>query len=308
MQGAEPGTPSGSRAASFSYGTSAAGDPFLTESQAAVRPSNFHRMSLGIAIMLPTLMFLLIGVLYAFVYHLSALPIYMLIVACIGVSAIFMIAGLTRTQGIQAGKPMYWFNVGLLCIFAIVSASIVGATNYSRHMSIYWKYEGQRTYSNIAATSPAMSILDAGKITFDSSSQVVTNKVSQYGDYCVAPIVETTSGSDALVQYWAAGLSCCGDSFTCHDVDKSSAHSGLVFLSDDPALEGFQKAASASSLKSAPDALFVMWVDDASAAQLSYFNWGLGTFISSTLIFWVFAFFAGICIHFCTGRLKAKGV
>merc|ERR1719168_484085 len=102
---------------------------------------------------------------------------------------------------------------------------------------------------NVMPEEPALSHLDAGKITFSKDARVDFEVVTGLADgqrYCVAPIVGKSPMT--TVQYWAAGVDCCSQdgNFTCHDVGSKTAHAGLVYLDYGPRrgdLEKFRRAA-----------------------------------------------------------------
>eukprot|EP00928_Gymnodinium_smaydae_P082166 TRINITY_DN65568_c0_g1_i1.p1 TRINITY_DN65568_c0_g1~~TRINITY_DN65568_c0_g1_i1.p1 ORF type:complete len:289 (-),score=45.32 TRINITY_DN65568_c0_g1_i1:185-1051(-) len=272
----------------------AAGDQVFNDE----RPNNFHTMSLSIVIMCPTLMFVFISCSFAFVYHSSAVAVWANVALCVAIAGVFLLVRQTRQ-----GTPMFWFNLGILCLVAVASAVYYGRRNFDRHFGVFWAYEGQRSYSNVSPDEPAASHLDAGRIVFTEGVRVDASRARAFENYCVAPIVGPKAS--AVVNYWSAGVGCCrsteGMEFRCGE-QSPSARSGLVYLDDHPAISGFRRAAASGSgddaAKLGEEALFVQWVLNADKAQRSYYHLGVGSLIWTSVSYWALSILVGVCFHF----------
>merc|ERR1719356_2311357 len=87
--------------------------------------------------------------------------------------------------------------------------------------------------------------------------------------YCVAPV---SSAEDSLqVQFWAAGVNCCGHSraFYCDDAQEPGSGSGVVVptarsrraaLRSSKLYQAAAQASAAHGLQMPPKPLFVHWV------------------------------------------------
>mmetsp|Transcript_71273 Transcript_71273/g.230829 ORF Transcript_71273/g.230829 Transcript_71273/m.230829 type:complete len:297 (-) Transcript_71273:272-1162(-) len=286
----------------------------MESSQASVglqRPQAFHTMSLGLLVMLPTLMFLMISLFVVFLFH-SVQPVIWVVVAiCLLVSLVFMSARKVHMRD----SPNFWLNLGSLCALATVAATAASLYNWQRHLARYWAYEGQRAYTNVLPSEPALSHLDAGRLLFSADARLDFAGAGVHGDsgrLCVAPILG--SAPQATVEYWAAGVGCCGPAgnFSCGAADDNQARGGLVFLTDGAAaglLDGFRRAArhvgAARGLPPSADALFVQWVADPQEAQRGIWGEGMRFLVGSAAAYLGLSVVAGTALH-CCRRAPAK--
>jgi len=279
----------------------------LQASMGPQRPQNFHTISLGLLIMLPTLMFLIISFFMVFLSH-SAQPVIWITVAAFTlVSLIFMNA---RKNGVRDG-PNFWLNLGFLCSLATIASTAAGVYNWRSHTARYWAYAGQRAYSNVLPSVPALSHIDAGSIAFSIDAHLDLTRAASYsGDgrlFCVAPVVG--AAPQTAVNYWAAGTGCCGQggNFTCDAAADQQARSGLVYLQVggfkshdlDSFREAVQVASAAHGLTSSADALFVRWIEDPEQAQRAFWNDGIRFLVCSIIIYFSFSITTGTMLHCC---------
>jgi len=320
--GGFPGGPAGDNFGGYGSASYGGGAPGMSYGGAGrdfpqKRPPYFHTTSLCLLIFLPTGVFLAISLFLATLLHQARAACLMLITICLGMSFLLMAVRNNR------GGPNYWFNLGFLCFVATFTASTAGIWNFDRNLGVYWAYEGQRDYSNVLPNEPALNHLDAGRIRFSSDAKLDFVNSVGYKDgntFCVVPIVGPSPA--APVQFWAAGVDCCGRSgnFTCGDAGKGEVHSGLVYL--EPAYKRFRKdpvdqfrlavreAATLHGLASSPDALFIQWVADPDTAQRGHWKAGVGFLVSSSFVYLAVSVVVGVTLHFGRGpsasRSRAK--
>jgi len=284
----------------------------------AKRPPYFHTASLGLLIFLPAGVFLVISLSVATLLHQARAVCWALLTVCVG-ACLLLMAVRSRRDG-----PNYWCNLGFLCLVATLTASTAGIWNFERTFGVFWASEGQRDYSNVLPGEPALSHLDAGRIRFGPDARLDFANSARYKDgrrtYCVVPIVQGARPAPA-VQFWAAGVDCCGGSgnFSCGDASDRGARSGLVYL--EPAdrlwfgegpLESFRLAATESAkmrgAASSPDALFVRWLAEPDAAQLAFWRAGVGFLVSSSAVYLAVSVVVGATLHFGRGPAWRSGV
>lgn len=277
------------------------------------RPQNFHTMSLGLLVLLPTCIFLLISFLMMYLSHSAQVAIWVAVAVCLLVSLIFMSA---RKTNLRDG-PNFWLNLGFLCLLATVAATAVGVYNWRSHAARYWAYQGQRSYSNVLPGEPALSHIDAGSISFSADARLdlagATGRRADGRLLCVAPVMG--SAQQQVVNYWAAGVDCClpSGNFTCGAAGSSEARGGVVYLRvgrfANADLDGFRRAAeeaaAARGLTSSPDALFLHWVEDAEQAERTFWNDGIHFLVLSIIIYSAFSATIGTMMH-CCRRAPAK--
>mmetsp|Transcript_76687 Transcript_76687/g.222650 ORF Transcript_76687/g.222650 Transcript_76687/m.222650 type:complete len:326 (-) Transcript_76687:80-1057(-) len=301
------GYPGGAYGATgYSGGYGGKGDAILPPS----RPTYFHTVSLGLLVMMPAVMFSLVSLSYGLLFHSMPGICWVLTGLCLAISFLFMLARPVRDG------PRYWFNLGCLCFLATAAANIAGFWNMRRHFNTYWAYEGQRSYTNVSPRELALAHLDAGKILFVNEAHVQQTGAVGIMDegrrYCVAPIV--AGEQPAEVQFWAAGVDCCGADgakFECGEVGNRFAHSGLVYLDYGrrrDQLDMFRKAAAEAGASHgtvpAKDALFVSWVEDLDVAQQTFWSDGVRFLVVSSLLYFGASVVLGTLLHF--GR-RARG-
>jgi hypothetical protein len=266
----------------------------------AKKPSNFHSMSLSFLILVPVFVYFANSSCHIFAYHMPVLK------SCVTalsfcLAALFMVLRQTRP-----GAPMYWFNIGLLCFIACLISLWSCMHNYKGSLEVYYEYEGQTEYTNVVPTEPATAYLDAGKIVFSKGSHIDFSKyasiVSDGTTYCVAPVIGGTLAADTA-SFWAAGLNCCHQNFTCDASLESQARSGLVYLLPKEQ-ELFLSATNRSLTTALQDVLFVRWVDDVDKAEAVYFNAAVGYLSASTVVYLVCSIVIGFCLHFGQRRPK----
>jgi len=230
---------------------------------------------------LPILMFTLISAFITYAFHHSHNLCWMIIVVCAIFSVLMVVLGSAVGELDRSTPILQW--LGLLCICAVFMGVVTGFANYSWYMKTYWVIEESREYYNVLPSEPAGAHADAGKIRFADSARIDTTKAVGYKSghiYCVAPIMDTYSGS--RVEFWAVGTDCCKkrSSFSCDDAATADVFGGLVvqdssFIGQKSNFDFYHlavKEAQASyDLASASEPLFVRWVADPDALQAQMF-------------------------------------
>mmetsp|Transcript_142885 Transcript_142885/g.398077 ORF Transcript_142885/g.398077 Transcript_142885/m.398077 type:complete len:467 (+) Transcript_142885:186-1586(+) len=214
---------------------------------------------------------------------------------CALITAILMATSLSLvalwSRGMRWGSVSL-LGLGLLCLLATVSATVVGHIGWVRYWRQYWWLQtGARTERNSAA-SPAGGQSDTAVIGFwdDKLEQTVggtyvdSDRSAGYKDehfYCVAPVLSPVSAEGTLIRvnYWAIGVDCCqlSGSFLCDDSRRYDSGYGIVLLEEGYPCPGcnaekfasaVRKAESTHGLVSAPGAIFVRWVRSPTVAVL----------------------------------------
>mmetsp|Transcript_87544 Transcript_87544/g.252451 ORF Transcript_87544/g.252451 Transcript_87544/m.252451 type:complete len:336 (+) Transcript_87544:129-1136(+) len=304
----------GSMSSGGAYGVSKGIDPMMQPpSWQPPRPTYFHTMSLGLLVLLPPVKFVAVSLAMVFLYHRLPGACWTLTSLCLSVSVLFMLAPSVRDG------PRYWFNLGCLTFISVVVANVASFWNMRRHFDLYWAYDGQRSYANVAPNDAALSHIDAGKILFSNDAHVdVSAAVGILAGerYCVAPI-RGREPAGRVVEHWAAGVGCCGPAgrdFVCGEVGNRYARSGLVYLDslgpEREPLTFFRKAAleagAAHGAVPSKDALFVAWVEDPDTAQAAFWSQGLRFLLGSSLIYTGVSLVLGVMLHFGRRAEPAK--
>lgn len=144
--------------------------------------------------------------------------------------------------------------LGCLALTAVLISTVVGVYGNLALLQELHRINQGASYFNALPTEAVASKLDATSIVFTNSTRLDPGRFFGYLDasspdvptYCVAPV---TNGEAAFkrIQYWAAGIDCCGQKtpFTCGDASDNQAHGGLLqspMLKDARHVEFFKKA------------------------------------------------------------------
>merc|ERR1719359_636090 len=297
-----------------------------TDQRRRAKGKNEQAVGAALLIGMPWLMFVTLAVLFTFAYHHFYLVVWTLVLAWMCFAFIFMALD---SRGRMGGS---WFLfLGLLCLFAVVNACLVGSYNYWMHMFHYWSFDENRGYTNVLPSEPAAAHADAGKIVFSNTARVDTTRAVGYKSgtvYCVAPILDDTQLD--RVEYWAAGVDCCparGD-FNCDDSWNPKARSGVVILDTsagdasvssgdssigfslfrsrrDYYLKAVRQAEANFGVTSADHPLFVRWVGDPQQIQDDYWRSGVGFLVATVCIYLLISIIAGAVMQMVSKRSAA---
>jgi hypothetical protein len=258
-------------------------------------------------IFLPWIVFFTITLLYAFVYHHFREVVWLASVGFAALAAIFMSLS-SRMDG-------RWYTfLGILTLIAVVAGNIVGAYIYSQFFLQYWAYDANRTYTNVLPSEPAAAHADAGIIRFASSARIDTTKAVGYKSgkvYCVAPVMDETQTS--RVEYWAAGYDCCKQraDFTCDAAAEPNARQGVVifdanswfFTSRREYYElAVKQAEAAYDIVSAPNPIFLRWVENGEEVRDEFAFYGRGFLWASGFVYLFVSVVLGVACSMSSKR------
>jgi hypothetical protein len=265
-----------------------------------------------VLIMVPELLFLVTTGLYAFIYHHSHELVWLLVLGLVALSVTFMAM---ETSG-RFGGGWYMF-LGMLSLVAILAGNICGMYIYSEYFMQYWAYDQNRSYSNVLPSEPAAAHADAGKIEFAPTARIDTTKAVGYKSgavYCVAPVMDETQTS--RVEYWAAGVDCCKQraDFGCGQADVPTAHSGVVILDANSWFStnhdfyklAVKQAEAQYDIVSAPEPIFVQWVDNPAEVEDEFWLKGWSGFIMCGAFYIIPAVVFGLFCGFASKRRAGK--
>uniref|UniRef100_A0A7S4Q8H5 Uncharacterized protein n=1 Tax=Alexandrium monilatum TaxID=311494 RepID=A0A7S4Q8H5_9DINO len=276
----------------------------------------------------PWLLFMWVLLVWLLLRHFSA-------DTCAVLTALLTIATGTMIALWMMGKrwgPVSLLTLGMLCLLAICSGTIVGGIGWHAYWRQYWWLQtGTRPQRQSAATS-AGGMIDAATIGFWNSdtkrtvdgTYVDNLKSAGFKDthyYCVAPVLSpsTDAGTNARVNFWAVGIDCCqrSGSFFCDDSRRADAGYGIVMIGDgypcpDCNMEKFRaaiaKAEALHNLVSMPDAVMLRWVGNPRATELGML-WKALLFIllSGILSFLVFGALGWVAWYYGVGTRAFMG-
>jgi len=166
-----------------------------------------------------------------------------------------------------------YLAIGSLSLTSSLLSVGVGHYVSVKYMNEYQQLASGSMYSEVSPLSNPSQYGDATVLSFTMDAAVSHEDTIGYmhegKTYCTAPILSRTQdrvGTTTAVKFWAVGLDCCGTrtGFHCDDSLDPSAH-GAIIMNEPPA--GFSEAIRMQlpghELESAPGALFVHWVSDA---------------------------------------------
>jgi hypothetical protein len=261
----------------------------------------------GLLILLPWITFFTITLLYAFVYHHFREVVWLASLGFVALAAIFFSLG-SRMDG-------RWYQfLSILTLVAVVAGNIVGVYIYSQFFLQYWAYDMNRTYTNVLPSEPAAAHADAGIIKFASSARIDTTKAVGYKSgkvYCVAPVMDETQTS--RVEYCAAGYDCCKQraDFTCDSAADPKARQGVVifdanswfFTSRREYYElAVKQAEAAYDIVSAPNPIFLRWVDQGEEVQNEFAFYGRGFLYAAAAVYLLVSVVLGVACAMSSKR------
>lgn len=131
--------------------------------------------------------------------------------------------------------------LGFMTLAAVVISTVVGVFCNLAFLQELHRLNQGASYFNVLPAQEVASVADGTSFVFTNSTSVYRAHFFGYIDagspnrpiYCVAPV---TNGEPNFkrIQYWAAGINCCGKKkpFTCGAAEKGSAHGALLLNPD----------------------------------------------------------------------------
>jgi len=245
--------------------------------------------AIGLAL-IPWLAFSCVCLLFAYVYHYMKGFIWFMVIVGSGVCLA------NGSKNFSKTKINWICCCSAACFVAIIMGATTGLTVYDEYIGTYWFYTENHAYTNVLPSNPAGGYADAGELIFADEAHVDTNRAVGYQDvnrYCVAPIID-----DAVVdqvQFWAAGMDCCGQrgGFYCDDSWSEKARSGVVIRDVSVLrqethvqyLQAVRAAEAAFDLVSASEPIFVRFVIDPELVTLNCWRAGVGILFITSMVF-----------------------
>lgn len=181
--------------------------------------------------------------------------------------------------------------LGFMTLAAVVISTAIGVFCNLAMLEELHRLNQGASYFNVLPGQEVASVADGTSFVFHNSTSVNRAHFFGYIDagspnrpiYCVAPV---TNGEQNFkrIQYWAAGINCCGKKkpFTCGAAEKRSAHGALLL---NPDLQGsthqdfFAKAITGAQdkygLVAGNSHLLLEWKEDPMkyTSELWYHSW-----------------------------------
>lgn len=159
-------------------------------------------------------------------------------------SALATLVGLLTVR-LLARRP--W--LGRMLIAAALTGTAGGLHIYYRSMLYYFHYRAAVSYTNIAASQPALMLADAGSVRFTSDSRVDGTRSVGFQSaldatrFCIAPVVDSSMSPTEPVSFFAVGVGCCSwrGRFHCDDAEDASAKGALMSVSPQELVSPFMQ-------------------------------------------------------------------
>lgn len=201
-------------------------------------------------------------------------------------------------------------------LLAVVVGTFIGLFSYDCCIGEYWDSQKLEARENVLPSEPAAAFASAGEIVFADEARVDPSKAVGYKDsrvFCVAPIAG--DGPTDTVQFWAAGIDCCGarDSFVCDDSWNPKAHAGVVIqnktkwsmMNEDlhsQYLKAVKLAEVTYSIASAKKPIFVRWVSDPNQVELNLWRAGMGVMLACIIVAALLCALQAFAVHTIMNR------
>lgn len=144
-----------------------------------------------------------------------------------------------------------------LLLLAGFAAFVVSIITYIHFLRPYNMLGGGASYFNVLPSQSAMGAADATAIVFAPGTRADISRTYGYIDarnptgtmYCVAPLSNQYTIKEPGVQFFAAGINCCGkkSGFGCGE-GGSGARGALVMAREENAEPGFRKAVEGATV------------------------------------------------------------
>jgi len=203
-------------------------------------------------------------------------------------------------------------KIGVLFLIAAFVGLIFGLTAWNDSARQLWWLNTGRTSVGNSADTPALKNSDAAVVHFSGNSTSTSvdplrSAGVRDGDmYCAAPVLDDSRDSNGLmmVNYWVVGIDCCGEigSFVCDASRRVRQAYGVVMLERGYPCPGcnaeyfeaaVHKAEAAHRLVSAPNAVYMRWVENPRGVHRHLMNRTLFICIVGALILLLILFPVG---------------
>lgn len=205
----------------------------------------------------------------------------------------FAVSCLQCSRSARQPEHLFRFYASAACAVAIFLSTPVGLLAYSSFFSEYWFCRGSHSYANVLPSESASGYVDAGMIVFADEARIDASRGVGYKDvhtFCVAPILDDADDVKR-VQFWAAGIDCCGPrgTFACDDAWDKQAHAGIVVSPTRPDWQpqfalAVKQAEAAFGIASANEPVYVRWVVDPERVQLNFWRVGNGILLGASMV------------------------
>lgn len=205
-------------------------------------------------------------------------------------------------QSVKTMREQPMHKVGAIVaawlLLSVITGTFVGLFSYDCCIGEYWDKQQLESRENVLPSEPAGAFAHAGEIVFADEARVDPSKAVGYKDndvYCVAPIA--SDGPMDTVQFWAAGVNCCGarDSFVCDDAWNPKAHAGVVIrnatkwsMMHEDIHARYMKAVKLAevtySIASNKKPIFVRWVSNPNQVEMNIWRAGLGVLLGAIIV------------------------
>lgn len=154
-------------------------------------------------------------------------------------------------------KENSWAIFYALCLIAAFAAFVMSLIAFIHFLRPYHTMGGGATYLDMLPSQSAMGATDATAIVFAPGSFVDISRTYGYVDgrnpagtiYCVAPVSNKWTVKEPGVQFFAAGINCCGkkSGFGCGQ-GGSGSRGALIIQREETADPGFKKAVTGAAV------------------------------------------------------------
>jgi len=166
------------------------------------------------------------------------------------------VSGQSAWQKYKNGlRPMAVFYV--LILLAGFAAFVVSMVTYLHFLKPYYVLGGGATYLDLLPSQSALGAADATAIVFAQGTSVDTSRTFGFVNgrnpdgtmYCVAPVSNAYTLAEPGVQFFAAGINCCGkrSGFGCGK--GGTGRGAMILASEETADPGFVKAVEGAAVE-----------------------------------------------------------
>lgn len=197
-----------------------------------------------------------------------------------------------------------------LCIIAGFSGFVASLITYVHYLAPYHELGLGATYLDMLPSQSAMGATDATALVFAAGTSIDTTRTYGYLDarhpdgitYCVAPLSNQWTMREPGVQFFAAGMNCCGkrSDFGCGQ-GGSGARGALILAREETADPGFKHAVEGAAvqygLQPGNGYLLLTMLQDPMLFRQDKLNTALKLLLIYVLVYLVIACVTGFMAH-----------